>query len=153
MKNRGGNALNHRFSFRQNLLLEDWNDWAENSSRLQVIPFIGMPQLPLFLVTERDTFAHLSFSVTVSKKLFNLQSQLWSTTVFVVSSGLQGPTGLKCTFFSAQGLLSLHECRTTNHQHFVGIGSTLQISCDRPNMQQSKHTMYGFSSESFQFSG
>ena len=39
MKSRGGNALNHRFSFRQNLFLEDWNDWAENSSRLQVIYF------------------------------------------------------------------------------------------------------------------
>ena len=62
-------------------------------------------------------------------------------------------TGKNYIFLSAQGLLSLHECRTTNHQHFLGIGSAVQISRDRSNMQQSKYTMYGFSSKSFKFSG
>ena len=46
-------------------------------------------------------FVRLSFSVTVSKKLFNLQSQPSLTTVYVVSSGHHGHfRSVKTVYFS-----------------------------------------------------
>ena len=90
-----------------------------------------------------------------------IQKVVQFTEPAVINYGLCGkfrasrtlPIGENCLFLSAQGLLSLHECRTTNHQHFLGIGSAVQISRDRSNMQQGKYTVYGFSSKSFKFSG
>ena len=103
-------------------------------------------------VMERDMFGHLSYFEIVSRKLFNSQSQLSSTTVFAVRAALTHSFVPKL-FFSFEGLLSLYERRTSDHQYITGTGSTFQISRDRPNMQSSKYTLHGFSSKSFKFSG